>query len=183
MLIAAVAHLIAPRRALVLAVAGGLVLLAGAAGGYALQRHYLRGRYVFHPGVSQLARAWAFFRSVHGARVGIVGTFGGFFAYPLYGLNDSNSVQYIAQRGPHRSFTAITSCARWRAAVNAGRFRYLVTTPARDPWRPRLLEASPEDSWTRSDPAAHLVLTHSAAGQPISVYELRGPLHPSGCPR
>ena len=61
-----------------------LLLLAGAAAGYALQRHYLHGRYVFHPGVSYLAHVWAFFRTVHDARVGIVGTFGGFFSYPLW---------------------------------------------------------------------------------------------------
>ena len=159
----------------------GLALAASVAG-YALQRHYLRGRYVFHPGVSQLAHVWAFFRGVHGARVGLVGTFGGFFSYPLYGLDGSNTVRYIAQHGPHGSFTTIASCPRWRAAVNAGRFRYVVTTPARDPWRPRLLEASPEDAWTRSDPAARLLYTHSAAGRPISIYELHGALDPTTCP-
>ena len=188
MLVAGAILAVAPRRRPARASTGaGIVLALGlvivaCAGGYALQRHYLRGRYVYHPGVSQLARVWELFRHVHDARVGLVGTFGGFFSYPLYGLDLSNTVDYVAQRGPHGSFTMITTCPRWRAAVNAGRFRYLVTTPARDPWRPRVLAASPEDAWTRSDPAARLVYRHVAAGQPISVYELRGPLDPAACP-
>jgi hypothetical protein len=157
------------------------LLAAGAAGAYSLQRHYLRGRYTFQPGVSSLSNVWALFRRVHHARVGIVGTFGGFFSYPLFGLDDSNRVQYIGQRGAHGSFTAIGSCARWRAAVNAGHFRYLVTTPARDPWRPKVLGPSPEGAWTASDPAARIVFSRRAAGQMIFVFELRGVLDPSAC--
>ena len=114
--------------------------------------------------------------------MGIVGTFGGFFSYPLFGVDDSNRVQYIAQRGPHGSFTAIGSCSRWRAAVNTGRFRYLVITPARDPWHPKALEASPENGWTASDSAARVVYHRRASGQAIVVYELRGRLDPSACP-
>jgi hypothetical protein len=124
---------------------------------------------------------WAFFRGVHGARVGVAGTFGGFFSYPLFGLDDSNHVEYIGKRGPHGSFTAIGSCAQWRAAVNAGRFRYLVTTPARDPWHPKPLRPSPEERWTATDPAARLIYTRRATGQPISIYELHGPLDVESC--
>ncbi len=165
-----------------IAVAGvGMAALALAVAGYAWQRHYLRGRYVSSPGVSYMARAWALFRKVHGARVGVVGTFGGFFTYPLYGPDGSNRVQYIAQRGPHGSFTSITSCPAWRAAVNAGHYRYLVTTPARDPWHPKQLSRSPEREWTASDPAAHVIYTRRAKGQPITVFELDGPLQPATC--
>jgi hypothetical protein len=159
-----------------------LALTAGAAAGFVWQRHYLRGRYQFNPGVSYLARTWAFFRTVHTARVGVVGTFGGFFSYPLFGPDASNRVQYIAARGAHGSFTAITDCRRWREAINAGRYRYVVTTPARDPWHPKHLHPSPESGWTGSDPNAHLVLSRRASGQPIDVYEIRGPLDPAGCP-
>ncbi len=173
-----------PRRiALVPAVAAlGLLVIAGTAAGSRWQRHYLHGRYAFQPGVSSLARVWAFFRSVHGARVGVAGTFGGFFSYPLFGVDDSNHVEYIGKRGPHGSFTAIGSCAQWRAAVNAGRFRYLVTTPARDPWHPKPLRPSPEERWTATDPAARLIYTRRATGQPISIYELHGPLDVESCP-
>lgn len=169
----------APPRALLLAGAAALVVAAGA--GYPWQQHYLRGRYAFNPGVSYLARVWALFRAVHHARVGVVGTFGGFFSYPLLGADDSNTVQYVARRGPHGSFTAIASCPAWRAALNAGHFRYLVATPARDPWQPKPLHPSPEGAWTSTDPAARLIYARRATGQPISVYELRGPLHPSAC--
>jgi hypothetical protein len=170
-----------PARALVLA-AVTVLLSASAAAGYAWQRHYLRGRYAFKPHVSYLAQVWAFFRSVHDARVGVVGTFGGYFAYPLFGLDDSDRVQYIAHRGPHGSFTPITSCRQWREAVNAAHISYLVTTPERNVWRPKRLTASPELAWTASDPSAELVYERVAASQPIAIFRLRGPLDPSSCP-
>ncbi len=169
---------IAPRAA---AAAAIVALLAGAAAGYRLQGHYLRGRYVYNPGVSYLAHVWALFRTVHDARVGVVGTYGGFFSYPLFGLGGSNSVGYVARHGPHGSFTPIGSCAEWRAAVNAEHLTYLVTTPARDPWHPTVLGPSPETGWTESDPAAIPVLSERAEGQPIVVFHLRGPLDVAGC--
>ncbi len=170
-----------PLLALALTATIALVGVAGA--GYALERHYLRGRYTYVPGVSSLSRVWALFRSVHDSRVGVVGTFGGFFSYPLFGLDSSNRVQYVAQRGAHGSFTPIRTCPRWRTAVNDGRYRYLVTTPARDPWHPSTLEPSPEWAWTGSDPAAHVIYSQRALGQPIVVYELNGPLDPFTCAR
>jgi hypothetical protein len=172
----------APGRILTLAIVA-LLLLAGAAGGYALQRHYLRGRYAFGPGVSYLAKVWALFRHVRDSRVAVVGTFGGFFSYPLYGPDESNRVQYVARRGPRGSFTTITGCPQWRAAVNAGHFRYVVATPGRDPWHPKPLRQSPEGTWTASDPAARLLYTRRATGQVISVFELHGPLDPALCPK
>jgi hypothetical protein len=158
-----------------------LLLIAGAAAGYGWQHHYLRGRYQFNPGVSALARTWNFFRTVHNARVGVVGTFGGFFSYPLWGPDASNHVDYVGARGPHGSFTAITTCRRWRQALNAGRYRYVVTTPARDPWHPKHLAPSPESGWTGSDPAARLVLSHRSRGQLIAVYRIHGRMRPGNC--
>jgi hypothetical protein len=166
-----------------LAVATVVVVVVGAVGvgGYAGQRHYLRVRYAYQRGISSLAPVWNRFRNVRDARVGIVGTFGGFFSYPLYGLDDSNRVRYIAQRGPHGSFTPIRSCATWRAAVNAGGYRYVITTPSRDPWNPRVLGPSPEGRWTKSDPAARLIFSRRATGQPIDVFEITAPLDPARC--
>jgi hypothetical protein len=160
-----------------LAAAAVIVVVAG----YPLQRHYLHARYVFHPRVSQLAATWDLFRNIHHERVGLVGTFGGFVSYPYYGLDVSNRVQYVGQHGPHGSFTPIASCPAWRAAVNAGRFRYLIATPARDPWHPRPLMRSPEAAWTRSDPAAHVIYQRRGPGPPITAFALDGPLNPSGC--
>jgi len=175
---AAALVLLALTRARLALVAAALALLVA---GYPLQNHYLRGRYVYHPNVSSLAHVWAMFRTIHDARVGVVGTFGGFFAYPLAGLDDSNRVQYVADRGPHGSFTPITTCARWRARVNAAHLKYLITTPARDPWHPRVLSPSPETNWTATDPAAQLIYREQALGQPIVVYRIKGPLHPGEC--
>ena len=158
-----------------------VVALAAAIAGHGLQNHYLRGRYVYQPGVSYLARVWALFRDVHDARVGVVGTYGGFFAYPFFGLDLSNRVQYVAQRGPHGSFTPIATCARWRSQVNADHLNYLITTPARDPWDPKVLSYSPENDWTASDPAAQPIYHETALGQPIVVYRIRGRLDPSAC--
>ena len=162
--------------AIAIAVAAAIVVA-----GYPLQRHYLRGRYAYQPNVSYLAPVWALFRTVHNSRVGVVGTFGGFFSYPFYGLDISNRVQYVAQRGPHGSFTPITTCARWRAQVNSDHLKYLITTPARDPWHPTVLSPSPETSWTATDAAATPVFTERALGQPIVVFRLRGALDPAGC--
>jgi hypothetical protein len=168
------------RPGIAIGVATALAVIVAIAG-YPLQRHYLRGRYAYQPGVSYLAPVWALFRTIHDARVGVVGTFGGFFAYPLYGLDLSNRVQYVAQRGPHGSFTPITTCAQWRAQVNSEHLNYLLTTPARDPWHPKVLSASPESAWTGSDPAAQPVYRESALGQPIVLYRIRGLLNPAAC--
>jgi hypothetical protein len=176
----ALGRAVRPRTAIALSTA--LVLTVAVAGaGYALQRHYLRARYVYQPGVSYLAPVWSRFRDVRDARVGVVGTFGGFFAYPLFGLDDSNRVLYLALRGPHGSFTPIATCAQWRTAVNRAHLDYLLTTPARDPWHPRVLSRSPENDWTASDPAARPVYREDALGQPIVLYRILGPLDPRGC--
>ncbi len=159
-----------------------LVVLAAVGGGYPVQRHYLRVRYVYQPGISSLARVWSLFRRVHDARVGVVGTFGGFFSYPLFGVDDSNRVEYVARRGPNGSFTPIHTCQGWRATVNAGRYRYLVTTPARDPWHPNVLSFSPEGEWTLGDRSARVIYRQSAVKQIIRVFALRGPLDPAACP-
>ena len=131
--------------------------------------------------MSYLARVWALFRNVHDARVGVVGTYGGCFSYPLYGLDLSNRVQYVAERGPHGSFTPISTCARWRVQLNTANLEYIITTPARDPWHPRSLQPSPEARWTASDPAAQPVFRELAGGQPIVVYRIRGPFDPTSC--
>ena len=162
--------------------AGAALVLIGAAAGYRLQGHYLRGRYAYQPNVSYLAKVWALFRTVHDARVGVVGTFGGFFSYPLFGLDVSNRVTYVAQRGPHGSFTAIATCPRWRAAVDAAHLTYVVTTPSRDPWNSTVLSPSPETRWTATDPAATPVFTERALGQPIVVFRLSAPLDVARCP-
>jgi hypothetical protein len=100
---------------------------------------------------------------VQHARIALVGTLGAFFAYPLLGIEDSNDVAYVGHHGPHGSFTPITNCREWRRALNAGHYRYVVTTAPRDVWTPAL-SFSPEGDWTRNDPAA----------RSVAVYRLHG---------
>ncbi len=156
-------------------------LIAVAVGGYPWQRRYLETRYVYRPSVSHLSGVWAYFRKVHHARVGLVGTYGEFFSYPLTGIDDTNRVIYLAAHGPAGSFTPITTCRAFLAAVNAAHVNYLVTTPERDFWRPTRLRAAPEAGWVRGARGAKLVFTRHAAGRPIAVFELRDRLDPYGC--
>ena len=70
---------------------------------------------------------------------------------------------------------AIATCPAWRRAVDAGGYRYVVTTF--DPYLPYDLKSSPEGRWTGTDPAAEVVVSEP----PVRVYRLTGPLDPAGC--
>ena len=157
-----------------------MVLLGGATAGYAEQHLYIRDRYTADQAPRSLAPLWKWARTVQHARIALVGTLGGFFAYPLLGIEDSNDVDYVGHHGPHGSFTPITSCREWRRALNAGHYRYVVTTASRDVWT-HALSFSPEGDWTREDPAAWSVLPR-ATDAPIAVYRLRRRLDPDRCP-
>ncbi len=164
-------------------VTGAVILLgASAAAGYPWEQRYLRRWYGPKPKTSELARVWDYFRGIRDARIGLVGTYGEFFSYPMMGKDDSNRVQYIARYGPHGSFIPINSCQEFRRAVSAGQFRYLIATPTRNFWDPHRLAFSPEGSWTISDSNAHLLFSYLAAGRRVSVFGLSGMLNPGGCP-
>jgi hypothetical protein len=172
--------LIPLRRPLLRGTAATLALslvLAGVAVGYSGTRDYLRRRYTDKYGPVAVYKVWGWARGLHHARIALVGTFGWFFGYPLWGLDDSNRVAYIGQRGPHGSFRPITSCRAWRTALNRGHYQYVVTTARAVTFTTRLVH-SPEVDWTRTDPAARLVLSPSWA---IQVFRLTGPLHPDRC--
>ena len=168
------------RRPLVRATAAALAVslaLAGVALGYSSTRYYLRHRYTSRYGPSAVYEVWRWARGLHHARVALVGTFGWYYGYPLWGVDDSNRVGYIGQHGPHGSFRPITSCRAWRTAVNRGRYQYVVTTARAVTFTGQLVH-SPEANWTRTDPAAKLVLSASWA---IQVFRLTGPLHTDRC--
>jgi hypothetical protein len=154
---------------------------AGAAAGYSGERHYIRSRYHLTPGFNFLGHTWVRFRNTKHLRIGIVGTFGGFFTYPLFGVDASNQVFYVGRLGPHGSFTPITGCRGWRAAVNAGHFDYVITTPGRDPWDPKHLHTSPEMGWTITSPGATAVLEQRAQRAWIAVFRITGRLDPVQC--
>jgi hypothetical protein len=163
-------------RATVATLAVSLVL-AGVAVGYSGTREYLRHRYTDRYGPVAVYKVWGWARGLHHARIALVGTFGWFFGYPLWGLDDSNRVVYVGQRGPHGSFRPIPSCQAWRTALNRGHYQYVVTTARAVTFTTRL-EHSPEADWTRTDPEARLVVSPSWA---IQVFRLTEPLHPNRC--
>jgi hypothetical protein len=172
--------LIAPGRPLVRAAAATLALslvLAAVAVGYSGTRDYLRHRYTEKHGPVAVYKVWRWSRRLHHAHIALAGTFGFFYGYPLWGLNDSNRVVYMGQRGPHGSFRPIASCRAWRTALNRGHYQYVITTARAVFFTPQLVH-SPEGDWTRTDPAARLVLSPSWA---IQVFRLAGPLHPDRC--
>jgi hypothetical protein len=172
--------LITFRRPLVRATATTLALslgLAGVAVGYLGTRDYLRHRYTSTYGPFAVYKVWRWARSLHHAPIALAGTFGFFYSYPLWGLDDSNRVGYMGQRGSDGSFRPITSCRAWRTALTRGHYEYVVTT-ARSVFFTKQVVHSPEGAWTRTDPAAKLVLSPSRA---IQVFRLTGPLHPGRC--
>ena len=153
------------------------LVLAGVAVGYSGTRDYLRHRYTDKHGRDAIYEVWRWARGVHDAQIALGGTFGWFFSYPLWGVEDSNHVAYMGQRGSHGSFRPITSCRAWRTALNRGHYQYVVTTGRAVFFSPKVVH-SPEVAWTRTDPAARLVLSPN---RKVQVFRLTGPLHPDRC--
>ena len=151
--------------------------LAGVAVGYSGTQDYLRHRYTDTNGRYAIHQVWRWARGLHHTQIALAGTFGWFFGYPLWGLDESNRVAYIGQRGSHGSFRSITNCQAWRTALNRGHYRYVVTTPRAVFFSTQVVH-SPEVDWTRTDPAAKLVFSPNPA---IQVFRLTGPAHPDRC--
>lgn len=156
-------------RPAVAAGSAGAVLVAGIVAGRGIDDRYQAGRYR-HQGGS-LGAAWAWAQGVRGARIGVVGVYQ---QYPFTGADLSNFVQYVGVATPHHGFARAPSCQAWRAAVDAGRYRFVVTS--RDGIFPPPGEP-PEAAWTRSDPSAHQILRVGST----AVFALSGPLDPAGC--
>jgi len=138
--------------------------------GRGVSDRYLADRYRYVTG--EQAPAWRWADGVHHARIAIAGFY---LQFPLTGADLTNTVQYVGVRTPHHGFARAPSCAAWRAAVDAGHYRYVVTS--RGGYFPPPGEP-PEAGWTRSDPAARQIMRYSDT----AVFELRGPLNPATCP-
>ena len=168
--------------ALVLAASCAL-LVALVAIGYPLQRHYLEGRFANTgskeeqiPGMD-LNKAYRWARGVEGARIGLAGTAAGFAGYGFYGTDLTNHVTYLGEAGPQGAYNAITTCAGFRAAVNAADLNYLVTAPFLNFLHPGSPIASPEARWLRGEKAVRPILRE---GQ-VTVWRVRGHLDPGAC--
>jgi hypothetical protein len=143
--------------------------------GYPLQQSYLRHRYV---ATFPLFEIFDWARRQHDQRIGVVGVV---TQYPLYGVDDSNFVQYLGKHGDDGAFAPLVSCADWRRTINAGRYDYLVIVPESFGLNPNASPA-PELAWTRSDEHARVVLEEGGPRAPAVVVELSGPLDPDACP-
>ena len=169
---------IARRDAWVAAAAGVVLALAVAAVGWERQDDYLDHRYERSEDFRfQLDEAIRWANPTSDLRIGIAGTSGAFNQYGFYGDELTNYVQYVGRHLPEADFEAITSCRPFRAAVNAGDYDYLVTTPELDLNDPSRARPAPERGWVSGDPAVTEVL-HSGR---VAVFRLEGRLDPRGC--
>jgi hypothetical protein len=150
------------------AVLGLAGLLVSAGVSYGAQRHYYAQRYLVggatEPGLAAIDR-WA--QHVSEERIAL---YGSVQQYPLFGARDTNRVAYLGQPAAHGGYRPISSCQRWRQAINHGRYDYLVLTPAPTGAIPV--------NWTLGDSAAKTVL-HPTAN--TYLFRLTGRLSPRQC--
>ena len=124
-----------------------------------------------------LGGAFDIARDLSGERIGLSGTTGALFQYGLWGHDSSNRVRYIGQRGDRGSFEEIPECPEWTAAVNAGDYDYMVSTPAYDQDNPESAATPVESLWLRGSANAR----HLGGTGLVDVWELSGPLDPRAC--
>jgi hypothetical protein len=125
-----------------------------------------------------LPRIYAWAQHTRDTRIGIAGFD---LQYPLYGANESNYVQYVGASAPHAGFRAISSCPAWRRAVNRGRYRWLVVTPAGFPFG-TAANVAPEIAWTAGQRVSEVISERGSAGALAVLYRVTGPLDPGSCP-
>jgi hypothetical protein len=163
--------------------AGGVLSLIAASciAGYNGQRSYLQDRYADSTGLRSVSYIWRWARAIHDTRIALGGTLGAELQYPLWGADSSNDVEYVAARGPHGSFTPILTCRKWRAALNAGRFAYVLTSRDVNPVT-RETEPALEYAWTTTDPGVRL-LTRTPTRSWVQLFQIIRPLDPDTCPQ
>jgi hypothetical protein len=161
-------HRVAERRQAALAGVAALCV-AVLAGGFFVQRHYERHRYA-------ASGPFLFARDLHDKRIGV---FGSIYSYPLYGRELTNRVEFVGRRTAHGGFRRLAGCREWRAAVNEGRYDYVMVAPLVSinvDYGKAPKPTPPEVEWTRTDPAAVPV------GFAPPTFVIRGRLDPDGCP-
>ncbi len=72
----------------------------------------------------------------------------------------------------------IEDCRAWRRALDRGGYDYVVTSPPVFPYALPGLEEAKQSPWTRTDPAASVVLRGS---DNLVVFRIHGPLDPATC--
>jgi hypothetical protein len=158
------------RRAWVVVGVAAVASVTAIAAGRGVATRYERTRY--RDVAAQLGPAWAWAQGVSHSRIAVVGLYQ---QYPFTGAHVDNMVQYVGVRTPHGGLARAPSCRVWRAAIDAGRYQYVVTSREGlvfdGPGEP------PEAGWTRRDPSAHEVLHVGDT----AVFRLSAPLNPDLC--
>jgi hypothetical protein len=150
----------APAAPLAVGVAAALALIL--AGGWFVQRSYLDHRYV--DADLPHDRVNASFRDIRDARVAAIARD---HFYPLFGLDLSNSVSRVD--GPVDGSDR-ERCRAWRRELSG--FDYVVLG------NDLFSRPGPRPEWLTDDPAVHLAVDDGSE----TVYAVRGPLDPDGCP-
>jgi hypothetical protein len=148
--------------------AAAVVLIALGAVAFAAQRHYFARRYEI--GFSRNAPLGTIFRWAQGVSHTRLALYGSAEQYPLYGARDTNAVDYLGERTGEGGYRPISSCRAWRTRLRAGRYSYVVLTPA--PTRAIPL------SWTAQTPGATLVMNPAPD---FYVYKLSALPAAAGC--
>ncbi len=156
-----------PSRQWPVLAAGAAAVCAAIVVGATLNNSYERQRYSRDPLYSWVDR------HLHHTRIAIAGFDR---QYPLYGTSWNNYVQYVGTIQPHGGFTVAQSCRAWGAALEAGKFRYVIL-------RGDLLfsypHGFPEFNWTLiADRGAKAVFAATGA----IVLKLTRPPDPALCP-
>jgi hypothetical protein len=173
-----------------LAAAGLAVLIALAVGGRSVQEDYIDHRYSAgapdYPREGEqpstelgqgLGAAYDWARDVEGERIGLSGTTGAFFQYGLWGLDSSNEVRYLGDRGDKGAFFEITECTPFIEAINEGDFAYVVTTPTYDQDNPDAATLPIQRTWIERSPGVE----HLSSTSLTDVWRITGPLDPVAC--
>jgi hypothetical protein len=159
------------------AVAAAVLLgVAVAAVGWPASQTFERHRYARPTGTVGVGQPAVWARGVTHSRIAA----SNMLIYPLYGLRISNDVDYLGQRGPNGAFHPFGTCGEWRAALNAGRYRYVVIATKRQQSGRHTVIVPGPDRWTKSARGVRLVLRDPQSGS--AVYEIESPLDPASCP-
>ncbi len=154
----------APRS---LATAATLLIAVGAVA-FAAQRHYFARRYEI--GFSRNEPLGAIFRWAQGVSHTRLALYGSAEQYPLYGARDTNVLDYLGEHTGDGGYRPISSCSAWRKQLRAGRYAYVVLTPAPTPSVP--------PAWTTQSPGATLVMNPAPD---FYVYKLSARPTTAGC--
>jgi hypothetical protein len=129
-------------------IAGAVALIVLGASGFVAQRHYFARRYLI--GFTRNEPLGTIFRWAQGVSHERLALYGSAEQYPLYGARDTNTLDYLGEHAGNGGYRPISSCVAWRQQLRAGRYSYVVLTPA--PTRSIPL------SWTAQARGATLVM-------------------------